>query len=65
MAAGEIKTIQVIGSPMYLGADWRGMDLGPAAIQTDGLMENFAERVCSVRCGSNHLIVNVYSVPPR
>jgi len=33
MAAGEIKTIQVIGFPMDLGADRRGVDLGPAAIR--------------------------------
>ena len=62
---GRAKTIQVIGFPMYLGADRPGMDLGPAAIQTDGLMETFAERVCSVRCASNHLIISVYRVPPR
>jgi arginase len=42
MAAGEIKTIQVIGFPMDLGADRRGVDLGPAAIRIAGLLETVA-----------------------
>ena len=42
MAAGEIKTIQVIGFPMDLGADRRGVDLGPAAIRIAGLLETIA-----------------------
>ena len=42
MAAGEIKTIQVIGFPMDLGADRRGVDMGPAAIRIAGLLETVA-----------------------
>ena len=42
MAAGETKTIQVIGFPMDLGADRRGVDLGPAAIRIAGLLETVA-----------------------
>jgi arginase family enzyme len=39
MAAGESKTIQVIGIPMNLGTDRRGMDLGRTANRIAGLLE--------------------------
>jgi arginase family enzyme len=39
MAAGESKTIQVIGIPMNLGTERRGMDLGRTANRIAGLLE--------------------------
>jgi arginase len=48
MAAEEIKTIQVIGFPMDLGADRRGVDQRPSAIRIAGLLETVAALLCSV-----------------
>jgi len=43
-----VKTIQVIGVPMDLGAGRRGVDMGPSAIRIAGLAEKLRALGCTV-----------------
>lgn len=51
------KTIDIIGFPMYLGADRHGVDLGPAALRIAGLAETLA--------GLGHTVADLGDVTVR
>lgn len=38
------KTIEIIGLPIDLGADTRGVDMGPTALRIAGLVPSISQR---------------------
>ncbi len=47
------KDITIVGVPMDLGADRRGVDMGPSAIRYASLKEKLSELGCNVKDAGN------------
>ncbi|HEY3422533.1 MAG TPA: arginase [Methanocellaceae archaeon] len=53
---GMVKKVRIVGVPLDLGADKRGIDMGPDALRNDGLVEQIMELGIKVEdTGNIHL----------
>jgi len=60
-----IKKVRIVGVPIDLGADRRGIDMGPDALRNDGLVQKIAELGIEVEDAGNVYVPRWSMAPPE